>query len=273
MKSIFMLAVYSLLVIPSFTFALDKSEFDELIAKIGAEEYAPVEKFLKDKKASLAKDPEYYVVLLNYVVAKGEHSGLVVAQGEAEPGDLQLTDPKTGEAIGFMGSRSDYDEKLIVDGIRRSQKALKKHFNSRLDIHFGIVAIAERVNRWDIVGDQLVEMLVTSRKIDNKWIWGPINSMEGDPQEFMIQNILPRTHAMFRADTPETDKELKKVSKALVKYYPKVIYGYANLGVYHLVNKEYDTAEKYLKQALKIDPNDEIVKGNLQRLEELRKTK
>ena len=246
MKSIFMLAVYSLLVIPSFTFALDKSEFDELTAKIGAEEYAPVEKFLTDKKASLAKDPEYYVVLLNYVVAKGEHSGLVVAQGEAEPGDLQLTDPKTGEAIGFMGSRSDYDEKLIVDGIRRSQKALKKHFNSRLDIHFGIVAIAERVNRWDIVGDQLVEM---------------------------IQNILPRTHTMFRSDTPETDKELKKVSKALVKYYPKVIYGYANLGVYHLVNKEYDTAEKYLKQALKIDPNDEIVKGNLQRLEELRKTK
>lgn len=270
---IFFITIFSFLASPAVTLALDKAKFDGLIANINAEEYDPVEKFLADKKKSLAKDPEYYVVLLNYVVAKGENSGMVIAQGEAEPGDLQLTDPKTGEAIGFMGSRTDYNEKLIVDGLRRSQKALKKHFNTRLDIHFGIVSIAERVNRWDIVGEQIVEMLETSRKIDNKWIWGPINSMEGDPKEFMIQNILPRTHAMFRADTPETDKELQKVSTAMIRLYPKEIYGYANLGVYHLVNKEYDKAEKYFKQALEIDPKDEIVIGNLERLEQLRKEK
>lgn len=259
----------SLLAIPPFTFALEDSEFQKLVANIKAEEYGLVEKFLEDKKTSLAKDPEYYLVLLNYVISKGENSGIVVAQGEAEPGDLQLTDPDTGKAVGFMGSRSDYNEKLIVDGIRRTQKALK-HFNSRLDIYFGIVSIAERINRWDIIGEQLVEMLETSRKIKNKWTWGPINSMEGDPQEFMIENILPRTHAMFRADRPEADAELERVSTAMIRLYPKVIYGYANLGVYHLLKKEYDQAEKYLKQALKVDPNDEIVLGNLKRLEELR---
>ena len=101
--------------ISSLSLALGKAEFEMMITNIGAEEYAPVQKFLKDKKTSLAKDPEYFVVLLNYVIAKGENSGIVAAQGTPEPGDIQLTDPDTGKVIGFMGSRTDYNENLIVE--------------------------------------------------------------------------------------------------------------------------------------------------------------
>jgi Flp pilus assembly protein TadD len=49
----------------------------------------------------------------------------------------------------------------------------------------------------------------------------------------------------------------------MIKEYPDVIYDYSNLGVLYLAQKKYDLAEKYLKQAIAINPNDEIVKGNL----------
>jgi Flp pilus assembly protein TadD len=45
------------------------------------------------------------------------------------------------------------------------------------------------------------------------------------------------------------------------------------LGVLYLANKKYDLAEKYLNQAIAIDPKDEVVKGNLDLLKERRKQK
>lgn len=51
----------------------------------------------------------------------------------------------------------------MIDGIKRTQKALPS-FESRLDIHFGIVIVAETIKKWDIVGSQLENMLKISKK-------------------------------------------------------------------------------------------------------------
>ncbi len=260
------------LLVPALAAGLEKPEFEKQMAALEARNFGAVERFLAEKKVELAHDPDYYVVLLNCVYAKGTRSGIVMEQGEARQGDLQLSDPKTGDAVGFIRERRDYDVDLIVQGIRRTQKALE-HFPSRLDIHMGIVSIAQEMGRWDVVGEQVVAALEVSRKIGNAWTWGPIGSMEGDPQNFLIQNVLARTEAMFRAESPAADRELQRVSAALVRLYPKLIYGYANLGAYHLARNELDQAEKYLRQALAIDPADEVVLGNLKVLEKMRKAR
>lgn len=249
--------------------AVSDVEFKSLINNIHNKEFAPVEKFLESNRSRLSRDPEYYVVLLNYVLTKGRDSRVVIGKGPARDKEFELRDKDSGEPIGFLGERSFYNTELILDGINRTRSALK-HFNSRLDIHFGIVHAAESIKKWDIVADQIVDMLKTSRKIDNKWIWGPINSMEGDPREFMIQNILPRSYNLFRQETPETDKALVKISRAMIEYYPDIIYGYANLGVYYLATKKYNLAEKYFRKALEIDPNDKIVLGNMEKLKSAR---
>jgi Flp pilus assembly protein TadD len=54
----------------------------------------------------------------------------------------------------------------------------------------------------------------------------------------------------------------------MIKYYPKVIYGYSNLGVIYLATGKYDLAEKYIKKALAINPGDPIVRGNLEILKQ-----
>jgi len=255
---------------PSISLSLDKNVFDDLMSKIRSKEYAPVEKFIDSSKETLSKDPEYYVLLLNYVLQKGKSEGIVVAKGEAKQGELELRDPNTDEPVGFMGSRFSYDEDLIVSGIEQTQRALK-HFNNRLDIHFGIVTIAENINRLDIVGKQLVSILEVSKDIDSKWTWGSINSMDGDPKDFMIQNVLSRISKMFYAETAVADESSIKVCKALIEHYPDKIYGYATLGTIYMANKKLNLAKKYYDKALKIDPDDEIVIANMERLNELMK--
>ena len=255
---------------PLNIFAMEPQEFDRVLKELKSKNFAVVEKFLESNKQPLADDPEYYVILLNYVFLKGDKSSVEISAKKPKEKVLDLHDPETGDVKGYVGSRVEFDEGLIVSGITQTQASLPK-FNSRLDIHFGIVSIAEQIGRWDIVGAQLVKVLESSVEIDNKWVWGPVNSMEGDPKEFMIQNVLNKTNTLFRIGNPSTDKVLASVSQALIKYYPNLIYGYANLGVLHLANREYEQAEKYFDQAIAIDPNDQIVLSNLKRLKALRK--
>lgn len=267
MKAVLIVAL--LAVVPASLLAVEPAEFKTLMASISERDYEPVDAFLEERRATSQKDPEYFVLLLNFVHSKGERSGIVVAQGEPGPGDLALQDRSSGETVGFLGTRSELDEDLILDGISRTQSALP-HFPERLDIRFGLVTVAERIKRWDLVGAQLVEMLRVSREIDNRWVWGPVGSMSGDPQDFMIQNILPRTSAFFHADDAAADDTLILVSKAMIEHYPELVYGYSNLGTLHLAKGEYRKSRPYLERAIEIDPTDEIVRSNLAKLDQAR---
>lgn len=144
------------------------------------------------------------------------------------------------------------------------------HFENRLDIHFGIIAVAQQIKHWDIIATQMVDVLKISRSNSNNWQWGPISSLDGDPKEFMLSNIQGHAGRLFKQETEEADQALRKIASALIKYYPKNVMGYANMGTLHAVKKEYAQAEQYYRDALKIAPNDEIVKANIKRLEQLK---
>lgn len=253
---------------PPVTLAMSNATFQDLMSQIRAKKYSAVEKFLTTKREELKEDPEYFVLLLNFVLSKGDKSGIIVAKGNPNAGDLPLSS-KDGKIVGFIGEREQYYEKLILDGISRTESSLK-YFKSRLDIRFGIVTASEQITRWDILGRQLVDMLKTSREINNQWLWGPVNSMDGDPKEFMIENILPRTASLFDIETKEADQAFMIISEALVEYYPDLPYGYSNLGVLYLAKKDLVRAENYLKQAEKISPNDEVIQHNLAKLKQMK---
>jgi len=248
-------------------FSISTDEFDKLISEIQDKNFDSIETYLEKNNGS--KEPEYYVLLLNYSYSKGESTQIVLGSDKPKEGVLSLQSQETGNTEGFLGERTTYDKELIISGIKRSQNALNG-FPERLDIHFGIVTIAERIEEWELASDQLVTILKTSKDIDNKWTWGRINSMQGDPMDFMIQSILPRTSTFFRLNSEVGDKQLKKVSNALIKHYPKSVYGYANMGTLYMAKKDYDKAENYYKEALAIDSTDEIILSNLEHLKKLR---
>lgn len=250
----------------SSSHAMDQSVFQDMIDRLNAKDLESVGAFLSNEEKRLKHDPEYHVILLNYAYLK-RNSTLVIARGEPQEGDIAIQQKDTGEAVGFIRQGGD---DIIVNAIAQTQQALPA-FNNRLDIHFGIVAIASAIKHWDIVGNQLVDILTVSKSIKNQWEWGPVGSMEGEPRTFMLENVQSRIEKLFRAKDEIADRMIIKASEAMIHHYPEVIYGYSNLGGIYLATGKYDLAEKYINQALAIDPDDPVVKGNLKILQQ-RKT-
>jgi tetratricopeptide (TPR) repeat protein len=259
-----------LMLFPTIANAMGNEVFQEMMQKINSRDFGAIENFLEKNRNAYGQDPEYYVILLNYSFAKGAQKQTVIAKGEPGKGDLSLRDSTTGEIVGFIGGRSLSDDKLIVRSIQETKDALK-HFNDRLGIHFGITHIAFETKHWQILREQLLEILKVSKSINNKWRWGSVNSMQGDPKNFMLDNVQSKINGLFHIDSEETDQVAEAVSSAMIREYPRVIYGYSDLGVLYLAQKKYDLAEKYLNQAFAIDPKDEIVRSNLKLLREKRK--
>ena len=245
--------------------ALEQDELQFLLDSIKQNKLDIVETYLAEERATATTDPDYTVLLLNYSFNKARSTHYTTGLGVAKKGDFELTSLDGNNTKGFLREVVSFDEVSILESLRIAQDNLK-FFPNQLDIHFGIASIAQNIGEHSVMADQLISMLKTSKEIDNKWQWGKVGSMAGDPEEFMIQGLLPRTAMLFRLESEEGDRLLINVSEALIEYYPNRVYGYANLGSLYGATKRYDEAREYYEKALEIDPSDEVVQGNLLRI-------
>jgi len=248
--------------------ALEQDEFQFLLDSIKQNNLDIVQTYLAEERATATTDPDYTVLLLNYSFTKARTTHFTTGLGEAKKGDYELTSLDGNNTKGFLREIVSFDEVSILESLRIAQDNLK-FFPHQLDIHFGIASIAQNIGEHSVVADQLISMLKTSKEIDNKWQWGKVGSMEGDPEEFMIQGLLPRTAMLYRLETEEGDRLLINVSEALIQYYPNKVYGYANLGSLYGATKRYDEARKYYEKALEVDPSDEVVKQNIDNIKRI----
>ena len=209
--------------------ALEQDEFNYLLDNLKQKNFDVVETYLAEERATATTDPDYTVLLLNYSFNKARTTRFSTGLGDAKEGDLELTSKDGKNTKGFFREEVSVDKTFILEAVSSAQNNLKS-FPDQLDIHFGIVTIAQNISEYSVMADQLISMLKISKEIDNKWQWGKVGSMEGDPEEFMIQGLLPRTAMLFRLESEEGDRLLINVSEALIQYYPNKVYGYANLG-------------------------------------------
>jgi hypothetical protein len=205
--------------------ALEAKQFHAYIEHIRNNQLDALELYLEQNKATAKTDLNYTVIFLNYHFGKGRTVRTIAAQGEAQPGYLELTKQDDPNIKGFIREEVSLDKTSIPKAIRTVQNNFKS-FPDQLDIHFGIIAITQNIAELTVMADQLISMLKTSKEIDNKWQWGKVGSMEGDPEEFMIQGLLQPTAGLFRLESEEGDRLLINVSEAFIQYYPNKVYGY-----------------------------------------------
>lgn len=262
---------YMLIIMLSLSslFAMDEALFDSLYRKIEANQTTEVEEFLSQKYKTYKEDSEYYVLLLNYLIKKNVQRKPIIVQGNPAEYQVPLTD-STGKIVGYIGEKTIIaDPGTVQQSLIQTKEALQ-YFPDRLDIYFGLVTVSKMTENWDIAGQTLVQMLKHSKKNNNKWVWGPLNTMNGSPQKFMIDNIVSHCAGLFRAEKPKADSAFISISQALITYYPEHIYGYANLGTFYTVQKKYTKAEEYYAKALTIDSTDTVVKANLEMLQNMK---
>jgi tetratricopeptide (TPR) repeat protein len=245
--------------------ALDQAKFDALLADLQSNQLESVTVYLDNNAKSATTDPDYTILLLNHALLANRNSQLIIAQGEGKEGDIELNKTDDPKIKGFIREQVNFDSQAIRSAIHQAQTNLKS-FPEYLDIYLGIAAVASRVGEWQVAADQLIEMLKVSREINNQWKWGKVGGMSDEPEEFMIQGLLPYGSHLLRLESPEGDRQLIRVSEALIQYYPKKVYGYAYRGSVYAATGKTDKAREYYEKALKIDPNDEVVKGNIENL-------
>lgn len=257
------------LVMSNTVFALPHSVFKEKMTELKQGKLELVEKFLEQNSITHAKQADYYVLLLNHAIRKAYTSGIGVSRKRPSTQDAYALKREDGSTAGYLGVQNGFDAQMVTEAIAKTRSALK-HFNNRLDIHFGMITLAEKIEHWELVSTLLVNTLKAGKRINQKWIWGPVGSMRGEPEEFMIQNVLGRMQTLFQKMTPTSDKALEEVSFALTKYHPDKPYGYNTLGTLYAFKKEYDQAQTYFEKAQTLAPDDPLIKNNLNRLKELK---
>lgn len=276
-KAFFSLLVFVFLFASTPLMAMDKKEVEQKIDEIKSGELENVEKFLLQNQEKLKRDPEYYVILLNYSWKKGQDIEKISISPinsitRKSSSYYPLLDLKSKKPLALMEVETDKSQrdKIFLEGINRTQAALP-NFPDRLDIHFGIISMAQRTKNWNLLESQLIEVLKISKQIDNQWKWGFIGYFKGEPKDFMLDNVQSNLNELFSVESPSTDESIIQVSKLLVEMYPESVYGYTNLGVIYSLKAEYDLAQSNLNKAKLIAPNDPVVLNALERLNELKR--
>jgi hypothetical protein len=130
--------------------ALEAKQFHAYIEHIRNNQLDALELYLEQNKATAKTDLNYTVIFLNYHFGKGRTVRTIVAQGEAQPGDLELTKQADPSIKGFIREEVSLDKASILETLRTAQNNIKS-FPTQLDIHFGIVTIVENIGEYSVM--------------------------------------------------------------------------------------------------------------------------
>ena len=138
-------------------------------------------------------------------------------------------------------------------------------FPYRLDLRFGKTYMCQMLGDAQCVKDELLKILQISAVKDNQWLW--LNDEPKD-NEFMLE-VLQNYQKSFW-ETGDLS-EMREVAEAVLTYFPDNVESLNTLAISYLVDGNWKDAEPYLKTAHQLNPDDEIVNKNLQKLAEMKK--
>jgi hypothetical protein len=95
--------------------ALEAKQFHACIEHIRNNQLDTVESYLEQNKATAKTDPDCTVIFLNYHFSKGRIVRTIVAQGEAQIGDLELTKQADPSIKGFIREEVSLDKTSILN--------------------------------------------------------------------------------------------------------------------------------------------------------------
>lgn len=140
-------------------------------------------------------------------------------------------------------------------------------FPQHLDLRFGKTYMCQMLGDVQCIKDEMLKILQFSAKNNNQWLW--LNDEPKD-NEFML-GILQN----YQKDFWENGNlaEMREIAEAVLNYFPDNVESLNTLAISYLAEENWQDAEPYLKTAHQINPDDEIVNKNLQKLTEMKNNK
>ena len=219
--------------------------------------------------AEPTKNGDYYAAEFNEHLNKGLHSGITMsvesplyAIGEQA---FTLQDTITGGPAGYMYNGYTIVDSTQVDTAVIILKEGIARCPNRLDLYLGLATCylycLDSENMIEVVGQALKQ----ERKNKGKWQWSEDEQLS-DSTDLVFSRVQEDYSRFIEADQLDNAERLVNIA---VKYFPKRA-GYWNdlAGIYYY-REDYKTALDYFRKALKLNPNDELIKANIEYVEQL----
>jgi tetratricopeptide (TPR) repeat protein len=217
---------------------------------------------LQEWEKSEPKNPEMFIAYFNYYINLGATSGISIDKDRKGSGEtLQITDPETGEIMGYFNDSISYDVEKVKKGVEYLDKGLS-YTPDRLDMHFGKIHILNTISDYHNAGKELFDTIVLSKKIHNAWLWSN-NEKISEGEKFFLNNILDYYQTWLEVRTETAFNQIIVCAKKQIELYPKNIFAYNVLAVQYSMKQDYPNALEQFLYAKSIDGTDCVVLINI----------
>jgi len=217
------------------------------------------ESVLKQWMKKSPNDPELYVSRFNYHVNRSRTETLSITTDQRSEEALELQD-STGATAGFMGSIVSYNPDEVKKALDVIEQGIAKH-PKRLDMRFGKLFLLKEDQQYEKMTDELINT-IDYAKTKHDWLWKD-GKPAPDGERFFLGNVQAYIGYIYETGNDDLLPLMRRISEAVVKYYPDNVESLSNIAITHLLKNEYDLAIPYLLRAEKADPTDTIVLNNL----------
>jgi len=173
---------------------------------------------------------------------------------------LTLQDTATGGPAGFVYQGYFITDSAQVDSATMTLHEGIKKFPNRLDLYFGLAATYLYIGQPDKMTGVVEEAMKQEKKNKGNWLWSG-DEILPDVTDYMYERVQEDFARFWEAEDLE---RTERVAQMAVKYYPKRAEYWNNMGAVAMWKNDKKKAMKYFQKALKLNPDDELIKGNIE---------
>lgn len=212
-------------------------------------------------------DGNYYATRFNYYLNQSLQSSMHItpelplyAYGTSV---YTLQDTIEGKATGYMYLGYRIVDSLRLDSAIHYINLGIKRCPNRLDLYLGLASCYLYCDNSAAMIQTLERATKQSKKNKNKWLWTDDETAPGD--DILFDRIQEDFGRYLDAEMYEDALQLTHM---VLKYYPKRAEYHNNLAVIAYMRGDYQLALKHFQDAYRLNPNDEIIIGNIEYLQQ-----
>lgn len=219
------------------------------------------------------KTGDAYADIFNEHLNKGLKSGITMsvdlplyAYGEDV---MTLEDTVNGGAAGYLYNGYTIVDRAQVDSAFMWLNKGIQAFPDRLDLYLGLATAHLYCLDVDKMLNVLEQAMKQEVKNKGKWLWTEDEKVDKD-EDILFSRIQEDFSRFLEAEDLDNAEKLARMA---MTYFPKRAEYVNDLGTVYIYRNNLEEGLKYYKKALKLAPDDELIKGNIEYLEKVKREK
>ena len=211
-----------------------------------------IEPLLTEWRENAPDDPDAWITSANYYFNARQTN---ISQKKPDPGDITLTDEKTGKVAGSISfEQTEGSIKRAADLLEEATTKFPDH----LDIWCGLAFMYQESGDFDTELSTLKKMVAYAREHPRQLKW-----LKGQPLSDPVDKFIPeKLHSYGQyyenKENPEDDKRWFQIATLAIEQYPNDPQGFKDAAGYWADLGEWQKARELFEKAHELDPKSAV---------------